>query len=112
MLAGNAEELKRLPPVQRNFTSDGPFAQANVLQPSVFWNCQAYLDQTVACSTQIHRSWYEACGRTLRLWCSMAPIFRSCLIEDDLMALTPPADDLFQFSIWVRESQSSRGFSG
>lgn len=35
----------------------------------------------------------------LHLLRSMVPIFRSCLIEDDLMALTPDADGLFQFSI-------------
>lgn len=50
-------------------------------------------------ATQIHDSWRGACGCTLRLLRSMVPIFRSCLIEDDLMALTPHADGLFQFSI-------------
>lgn len=35
----------------------------------------------------------------LHLLRSMVPILRSCLIEDDLMALTPDADGLFQFSI-------------
>lgn len=49
-------------------------------------------------ATQIHHSWCGACGCTLRLLRSMVPIFRSCLIEDDLMALTPHADGLFQFS--------------
>ena len=35
----------------------------------------------------------------LWLLLSMVPIFRSCLIEDDLLALMPHADGLFQFSI-------------
>lgn len=63
-------------------------------------------------ATQIHHSWRGACGCTLRLLRRMVPIFRSCLIEDDLMALTPHADGLFQFSISVREFKSSCGFSG
>lgn len=50
-------------------------------------------------AAQIHHSWREGCGCALRLLRSMVPIFRSCLIEDDLMALTPHADGLVQFSI-------------
>lgn len=36
------ESAESLPPVQRNLT-DGPFAPANVLPPSVFSSCQSYV---------------------------------------------------------------------
>lgn len=106
VLAENAEELKLLPPVQQNVRSDGPSAQARrVATYSIpltgLSKHRPLLSSAVigSMATQIHHSWCGACGCTLRLLRSMVPIFRSCLIEDDLMALTPHADGLFQFSI-------------
>jgi hypothetical protein len=101
VLVENAEELKRLPPVQQNVRSN---SEARCVAPysiplTGLSKHRPLLSSAVigSMANQMHHS--GACGCTFRLLRSMVPIFRSCLIEDDLMALTPHADGLFQFSI-------------
>ncbi|MGY3079636.1 hypothetical protein ACVWZZ_006044 [Bradyrhizobium sp. LM6.10] len=100
----NAEELKRLPPVQQNGQEQRPIFRGQMcctLQYSADGALEAstaaFIGRDWLNGNQMHHS--GACGCAFRLLRSMVPIFRSCLIEDDLMALTPHADGLFQFSI-------------
>lgn len=71
-LVENAEELKRLSPVQKNVRRDGPSSQARRVAPysiplTGLSKHRSLLSSAVigSMATQIHHSWCRTCGCTL-----------------------------------------------